>query len=99
MISTLLLAGSMNLVLMDRATVARAKVEPKIRAYFQAAKIQYPPQRIFLRAFKADRKLEVWGANSDKSTFRRLANYSILAASGKLGPKRQAGDNQVPEGW
>ena len=83
----------------DRAETARKNVEPKIRDYAHAAGIHFPPHQIMLRVLKDEKKLEVWGGNSAAAPLKRLASYSILAASGASGPKRQAGDKQVPEGW
>ena len=62
-----------------------------------AQKLSWPPQRIYLLAFKQEKRLEVWGANAD-GPYRRLAIYPVLAASGTLGPKQREGDRQVPEG-
>ena len=74
---------------------------PKVKAEFQPIckrlGIAYPPKRIYILAFKQERILEVWGANLN-GPYARLASYPILAASGKLGPKRREGDRQVPEG-
>ncbi len=41
--------------------------------------------------------LELWVAD-EQGRFRHLKTYSILAASGTLGPKLAEGDRQVPEG-
>jgi hypothetical protein len=60
--------------------------------------IPWPPARIALLAFKREKLLEVWGAPANGS-YRRLATYWILAASGRPGPKRREGDLQVPEGF
>jgi murein L,D-transpeptidase YafK len=83
----------------DREAIAQMRVEPKIRRYAKAAGVQFPPRQILLRVFKDEKKMEVWGGNSVSSPLKRLVSYSILAASGGLGPKRRAGDFQVPEGW
>ena len=63
-----------------------------MREQFQS----YPPRTLFIRAFKQERELEIW-AGAPK--LRLIKTYSILAASGSLGPKLQRGDRQVPEGW
>jgi murein L,D-transpeptidase YafK len=55
--------------------------------------------RIGIRAFKQERILEVWGANTDKGPYSLLASYPIAAISGDVGPKRREGDMQVPEGF
>jgi murein L,D-transpeptidase YafK len=52
----------------------------------------WPPRTLTLLAFKEERRLEVWGDG------RWIKSYPILAASGTIGPKRQEGDRQVPEG-
>jgi murein L,D-transpeptidase YafK len=59
--------------------------------------IAWPPARVYLLAFKQEKRVEVWGANAS-GPYRRLAASPILAASGTLGPKRREGDRQVPEG-
>ncbi|GGG32232.1 L,D-transpeptidase family protein [Hymenobacter glacieicola] len=54
---------------------------------------------LFLRAFKVGRRLEVWGRNHDEGQFVLLRTFRLAGTSGSLGPKRQAGDGQVPEGF
>lgn len=83
----------------DRAEMARQSVEPTLRAMIKRAGLAYPPKQLFFRAFKRERILEVWGAASATSEFKKLKSYKVLAASGKAGPKRAVGDYQVPEGW
>ena len=70
-----------------------ARFEPLCRA----AKIPWPPKRVTLLAFKDEKMLEIWAAG-ESGPHRFLARYPILAASGRLGPKRKEGDRQVPEG-
>jgi len=55
--------------------------------------------RIGFRAFKAERQMEIWAADSDRGPYRLLAKYPIAAISGDLGPKRREGDLQAPEGF
>ena len=54
---------------------------------------------LFLRAFKHEGVIEVWGRNAGDARFALLKTYPICAASGALGPKRRQGDWQVPEGF
>ncbi len=74
---------------------------PKSLARFASAckraGIDYPPRRVYLLAFKGERRLEVWGADAS-GPYRRLHTYPVLAASGTAGVKRREGDRQVPEG-
>ena len=54
---------------------------------------------IYLRAFKLDRELEVWVKGGKKGEYVHFKTYSFCAWSGALGPKRQQGDLQIPEGF
>ncbi len=54
---------------------------------------------VYIRAFKAEQIIEVWAKNDSDSTFKLFVQYDICASSGTLGPKRQQGDLQVPEGF
>lgn len=54
-------------------------------------------QPILIRIFKRDFELEVWKAKDGR--FHHFATYPICRWSGWLGPKRQQGDRQAPEGF
>ena len=69
-----------------------------LQKMFQGKGFSYPPHRIFLRAFKQERQLELWAAKNKVDPFQKIKTYSICATSGKLGPKRKQGDGQIPEG-
>ena len=69
----------------------------RLKPFFRAAGIEYPPAKLVLIGIKHSRQLELWGGNPD-STFRHVRTYPVLAASGRLGPKLREGDRQVPEG-
>jgi murein L,D-transpeptidase YafK len=96
MISTLI--AMMSLGKVDRVTDAYRAALPTVRAWCKQATVPYPPKRIFLRAFKLERTLEIWGSSSGKTPFKLLQALPIAAMSGTLGPKRMEGDGQVPEG-
>lgn len=53
---------------------------------------------IMIRVFKEEGTLEIWKAKRN-NRFDRIAEYSICAWSGKLGPKIKEGDRQAPEGF
>lgn len=59
--------------------------------------LKMPFKRVFLRAFKDERELEIWASNG-AGAMRLVQTYPIAAMSGGPGPKRQEGDLQVPEG-
>jgi murein L,D-transpeptidase YafK len=82
----------------ERVQAARANVEPGLRELCRAADLSYPPDAIFLRAFKHEAQLEVW-ARMKRDPFRLLLTLPVLFSSGNPGPKRKEGDRQVPEGF
>jgi hypothetical protein len=73
---------------------ARRHFEPECRRQG----IVWPPKRLYLLAFKQERSLEVWAGNA-LGPYKRIGTFPVLAASGRLGPKRREGDMQVPEGF
>jgi len=73
---------------------ARARLAPDVAA----AGVEYPPKAVTLIAIKDKKVMELWAA--DKSgAYRFVRAYTVLAASGRLGPKLMEGDSQVPEGF
>jgi len=70
---------------------------PTLSERFAAQRCRYPPERLTFIALKAERRLEVWAPGAD-GQMRLVAEYPILAASGRAGPKLREGDRQVPEG-
>ncbi|MDP1677619.1 MAG: L,D-transpeptidase family protein [Bacteroidota bacterium] len=53
---------------------------------------------IFLRAFKNEKRLELWGKNKIDKKFVLITAYPFCEVSSGLGPKRKEGDGQIPEG-
>lgn len=92
------------LVLVPSLAFAQPRVEDvkhrrsaDVRALAEKAGVPYPAPQLYLRAFKAEKELEVWAAAKGKP-LTLVATYPFCAASGELGPKRKEGDLQVPEG-
>jgi murein L,D-transpeptidase YafK len=83
----------------SRVQAAMAEKESSIKSLFQQKKIPFPPARIFLRAFKREQKLELWVSRTTNGKFEFLKDYPFCSNSGTLGPKRQQGDGQIPEGF
>jgi len=90
-----------------RAVAGERSVDDVLKAYgpaagkrflprFDRAGVPYPPTRIALLGFKAEKRLELW-AEKD-GTWAFIHAYPVLAASGTTGPKLREGDRQVPEG-
>jgi len=55
--------------------------------------------RIYLRAFKNEKKIELWAKNKSDSVFMLIKEFAICKLSGAEGPKRRSHDLQVPEGF
>jgi hypothetical protein len=80
-------------VLRDLGPAAEVRLVP----HFAKAGVPFPPPRLALLGFKAEKRLEVWAGVAD-GPWRHVRDYPILAASGRPGPKLREGDGQVPEG-
>lgn len=53
---------------------------------------------VLIRAFKMEQIVEVW-VQKPNGRYVKFNEFSVYALSGTLGPKRQQGDCQVPEGY
>ncbi len=82
----------------ERVAAARARKMTAVRAMFDAAHLAYPPKELFLRAFKKEGVVELWGGDG-KDPLVLVKSYAVCASSGELGPKHKQGDLQVPEGF
>ncbi|MCS6935253.1 MAG: L,D-transpeptidase family protein [Chitinophagales bacterium] len=81
-----------------RVNNAYKHVESHLMARCAALNVSENFDHIFLRAFKKEAELEIWIKNV-QGEFVLFNTYKIYAQSGTLGPKRQQGDAQVPEGF
>ena len=70
-----------------------------LRKQFEEKNLAWPPQALYIRSFKYDRALELWVKNNDADSFILFKTYKVCMQSGRIGPKRSEGDNQVPEGF
>jgi len=84
---------------LPRPAEAMARKEDTLQKQFAAKKLVWPAKYIYIRSFKYDSQLEVWVKNDVKDPFTLFKTYKICALAGTLGPKRMAGDFQVPEGF
>lgn len=55
--------------------------------------------QLYLRAFKTEKKIEVWAKNTCDTAFTLVKEFPICEISGEIGPKRRSYDLQVPEGF
>jgi murein L,D-transpeptidase YafK len=73
--------------------------EDTLMKQFKEKGLAWPARFIYIRSFKYDSQLEVWIKNTKEQRYKLFKTYKICALAGTLGPKRMAGDFQVPEGF
>ena len=83
----------------ERVQTAYIEKLPEMHKIFALHGLSLSAQQIFLRAFKEEQVLELWGRAGEKDTFRLIKTYPFCRTSGCIGPKRICGDKQVPEGF
>lgn len=70
-----------------------------IKELLKIKKINLSSLQIYLRVFKDDKIIELWGKNKIDKKFILIKTFNICYSSGNVGPKRKMGDYQVPEGF
>jgi murein L,D-transpeptidase YafK len=83
----------------ERVVKAWETYNNQLRLLFTSKNLQWPPNDIFIRAFKLHNELEIWARDAPAKPYKHVKTYRICAMSGGLGPKRKKGDKQVPEGY
>lgn len=83
----------------QRVKDAFTEKESQVGKLIQGKGLSIASVNIFLRAFKEDKILEIWGKDKDNKNYKLLIQYKICSSSGGPGPKRKEGDGQVPEGF
>jgi murein L,D-transpeptidase YafK len=66
---------------------------------FREKGLVWPAKYLYIRSFKYDSEMELWVKNKKEEKYKLFKSYKICALAGTLGPKRMAGDYQVPEGF
>ena len=78
---------------------AMKRKEDTLMKQFEEKKLAWPAKYLYIRSFKYDSQLEVWVRQTLSEPFKLFKTYKVCALAGTLGPKRLAGDYQVPEGF
>jgi len=86
----------LNFTRVREAYAAKEKLVDKTLA---AHSVSNNNMRIYLRAFKTEKKMEVWAKNTSDSVLVLIKEFAICDLSGSDGPKRHSHDLQVPEGF
>ncbi|MBT1702739.1 L,D-transpeptidase family protein [Chryseosolibacter indicus] len=82
----------------SRVKVAYDEKEEVVKKHFKDRNLKYKGFNLFVRAFKKEKKLEIWIKEKGRETYSLLHTYNFCSSSGTLGPKRKEGDLQIPEG-
>ena len=82
-----------------RVREAYAGKEKSVLKMLSEHSISRDSLRIYLRAFKTEKKIELWAKNTSDSVFKLIKEFPICEISGFVGPKRRSHDLQVPEGF
>lgn len=105
-IVSLIIFTAMNLVTFksaqikfERVKTAYSEKESSVLNALNGKNIDVKKLQLYIRAFKEEDILELWGKNKDDKTYQHIKTYTICEKSGTIGPKRKQGDFQVPEGY
>ncbi len=70
-----------------------------IKEMFEKKGVSFPCTRVYWRAFKWNKSMELWAYHNDSMKYLMIKSFPICEIVGDLGPKRQEGDFQIPEGF
>lgn len=82
----------------SRVRDAYTSKEQSVKAWLTKEGLSFSTSKLYIRAFKEEKKLEIWASNKDKESFKLIHTFVFCESSGVLGPKRTQGDLQTPEG-
>lgn len=83
----------------SRVINAYKEKEACLKQLLKEKNLPYPPPQIYIRIFKLEGLLQLWVRHPSIDSFQIFNEYKICSSSGDVGPKRQQGDRQVPEGF
>lgn len=71
----------------------------RVKSYFDSKKLPFPNTNVFWRVFKWNKSMELWAFSQDSHCYILVKSFPVCEIVGDLGPKRQEGDFQIPEGF
>jgi murein L,D-transpeptidase YafK len=83
----------------ERVRVAYQHKNAALEKTLRQAEIKTDALNILIVAYKAEGVLALYAKSKTADRYQKLRDYDICQVPGKLGPKRQSGDHQVPEGF
>ncbi len=82
-----------------RVRAAITEKQTVIKQQLEANGLTINNYHLLIIAYKEEDQLILYAKAVGEDTYSRIAEYEICSKSGSLGPKRQQGDYQVPEGF
>jgi len=82
-----------------RVKAAFDNKEVDLKTKLRLAGIRPESFDLHVRAFKQEETVEVWAKNKVDNMYTLISTYPFCSSVGGLGPKRQQGDQQIPEGF
>ncbi len=83
----------------ERVRTAFSNKDKFIAKVLKDNDIKIEELNILIVSYKAEKELDIYAKKKNETAYKKILSYTICSSSGKLGPKRRQGDNQVPEGF
>jgi murein L,D-transpeptidase YafK len=74
-----------------RVRVAYAEKETTVKTILKEKELDITKLQLYIRAFKTEKKLELWGKNIADAKFKLIKTYDFCTSSGVLGTEKKAG--------
>ncbi len=91
-------AQKKNIKTYPRVKVAYQEKEKGLKADLKKIGVNLSNVELLLVGLKKERDLQAWVRNKGSKKYQLFRKYPFCSFSGELGPKRQMGDGQIPEG-
>lgn len=83
----------------ERVRTAIEEKQDIIEKKLKENKIEIENLNLLFVAYKDNDLLDIYAKTKQETTYKKILSYDICSRSGQLGPKREQGDGQVPEGF
>ena len=83
----------------ERVKTAYADKSDLVKNTLNKSGISFDNLNVIFIAYKDEQIIDLYAKNKSDKKYIKIKSYDICAKSGQLGPKRRAGDYQVPEGF
>ena len=83
----------------ERLKTAYLEKEKPLEMQLKKLGVSLSSIEVYLQAFKYERVIAIWVKNKTDKKYQLLREMPFCAGSGRLGPKNQQGDRQIPEGF